>query len=134
MSTEPTFQTEPTAPVVQPFFRGRPAPADGGTVGQPSVRTRQGSESLPDHRGYEQSEADKREWERGRELEERKARTADQLAKRIEKPELTAEYFKEETANVLAERISQEAPDEAINSAEPVISGEKADRSSKWIT
>jgi hypothetical protein len=45
--------------------------------------------------------ADRAEWKA--DLDERKARTANQLAKRIEKPELTADYFKEETANVLAD-------------------------------
>lgn len=38
----------------------------------------------------------------GADQEQRKARTTTQLAKRIEKPELTVEYFKEETANLLA--------------------------------
>jgi hypothetical protein len=99
MSTEPTFQTEPEAPVVQPF-RGRPTSADGGTVERPTISTRQGTPSLPDHRGHEQSETDKQEWKR--DLDERKARTADQLAKRIEKPELTAEYFKAQVEELTA--------------------------------
>jgi hypothetical protein len=54
----------------------------------------------PERQGPREN-ADRAEW--AADLEERKARATDQLAKRIEKPELTAEYFKEATANVLTD-------------------------------
>jgi hypothetical protein len=53
----------------------------------------------PERQGPRENE-DRAAWKA--DLEERKARTADQLAKRIEKPELTAEYFKAQIEELTA--------------------------------